>query len=83
MLSKEILKEIKTIELRAKHLATSAFAGEYASVFRGQGIEFDYCCVHGLLAIKECGYESSTMIFFLSVTPENQTIIARISDKTH
>jgi len=22
----------------------------------GQGIEFDYCCVHGLLAIKECGY---------------------------
>jgi carbamoyl-phosphate synthase large subunit len=24
----------------------------------GQGIEFDYCCVHGLLAIRECGYES-------------------------
>ena len=24
----------------------------------GQGIEFDYCCVHGLLAIKECGYGS-------------------------
>jgi carbamoyl-phosphate synthase large subunit len=24
----------------------------------GQGIEFDYCCVHGLLAIKEAGYES-------------------------
>jgi carbamoyl-phosphate synthase large subunit len=23
----------------------------------GQGIEFDYCCVHGLLALKECGYE--------------------------
>ena len=23
----------------------------------GQGIEFDYCCVHGLLAVKECGYE--------------------------
>ena len=21
----------------------------------GQGIEFDYCCVHGLLAIKEAG----------------------------
>ncbi len=25
----------------------------------GQGIEFDYCCVHGLLAIKECGYSQS------------------------
>ncbi|MBI5372743.1 MAG: carbamoyl-phosphate synthase large subunit [Sphingobacteriales bacterium] len=24
----------------------------------GQGIEFDYCCVHGLMALKECGYEA-------------------------
>ena len=24
----------------------------------GQGIEFDYCCVHGLLAIKDAGYEA-------------------------
>ncbi|WZL73253.1 carbamoyl-phosphate synthase (glutamine-hydrolyzing) large subunit [Clostridiaceae bacterium 35-E11] len=24
----------------------------------GQGIEFDYCCVHGVWAIKEAGYES-------------------------
>jgi carbamoyl-phosphate synthase large subunit len=24
----------------------------------GQGIEFDYCCVHGLLASKEVGYEA-------------------------
>ena len=24
----------------------------------GQGIEFYYCCVHGLLAVKEAGYES-------------------------
>ena len=24
----------------------------------GQGIEFDYCCVHGLWAIKDAGYES-------------------------
>ena len=24
----------------------------------GQGIEFDYCCVHGVLAAKECGYET-------------------------
>jgi carbamoyl-phosphate synthase large subunit len=24
----------------------------------GQGIEFDYCCVHGLFALKECGYEA-------------------------
>ncbi|MGC6437738.1 MAG: carbamoyl-phosphate synthase large subunit [Flavobacteriaceae bacterium] len=24
----------------------------------GQGIEFDYCCVHGVLAAAECGYET-------------------------
>ncbi|ASZ10545.1 carbamoyl-phosphate synthase large subunit [Chitinophaga pendula] len=24
----------------------------------GQGIEFDYCCTHGLLAIQECGYDA-------------------------
>ena len=27
----------------------------------GQGIEFDYCCVHGLLAVKEAGYEAIMM----------------------
>ena len=24
----------------------------------GQGIEFDYCCTHGLQAIQECGYDA-------------------------
>ena len=24
----------------------------------GQGIEFDYCCVHGVLAASECGFET-------------------------
>lgn len=24
----------------------------------GQGIEFDYCCVHAAFAIRDCGYES-------------------------
>ncbi|WP_234121709.1 carbamoyl-phosphate synthase (glutamine-hydrolyzing) large subunit [Clostridium hydrogenum] len=27
----------------------------------GQGIEFDYCCVHGVWAIKEAGYKSITI----------------------
>jgi len=25
----------------------------------GQGIEFDYCCVHAALAIREAGYDPS------------------------
>ncbi len=39
-ISPDILKQVKTIELRSRGLVTSLFAGEYRSVFRGQGIEF-------------------------------------------
>ncbi len=37
----EILKRVRRIELRAKHLATENFAGQYQSGFRGQGLDFD------------------------------------------
>jgi uncharacterized protein (DUF58 family) len=36
----EVLKQVKAIELRTRGLVTSLFAGEYRSVFRGQGMEF-------------------------------------------
>jgi uncharacterized protein (DUF58 family) len=35
-----VLKQVKTIELRTRGLVGSLFAGEYRSVFRGQGMEF-------------------------------------------
>jgi uncharacterized protein (DUF58 family) len=35
-----ILEQVKTIELRTRGLVASLFAGEYRSVFRGQGMEF-------------------------------------------
>src|ERR687895_1241832 len=38
--SPEILKQVKAIELRTRGLVASLFAGEYRSVFRGQGMEF-------------------------------------------
>lgn len=38
--SPEILKQVKAIELRTRALVTSLFAGEYRSLFRGQGMEF-------------------------------------------
>src|SRR5215210_4392368 len=38
--SPEILKQVKSIELRTRGLVGSPFAGEYRSVFRGQGMEF-------------------------------------------
>ena len=36
----EILRRIRWIEIRARKLAEEMFAGEYASAFKGRGIEF-------------------------------------------
>jgi uncharacterized protein (DUF58 family) len=36
----EIMKQVKGIELRTRGLVSALFAGEYRSVFRGQGMEF-------------------------------------------
>lgn len=40
MIPKEILKEVRQIELRTRYLVNDVFGGEYHSVFKGQGIEF-------------------------------------------
>ncbi|MBI2192394.1 MAG: DUF58 domain-containing protein [Planctomycetes bacterium] len=37
---KEILKRVRQIQIRTSHLVNDALAGEYVSVFRGQGMEF-------------------------------------------
>ena len=34
----------------------------------GQGIEFDYCCVHGILASSECGYETIMTVSYTHLT---------------
>lgn len=39
-ISPQVLKQVKQIELRTRGLVSSLFAGEYRSVFRGQGMEF-------------------------------------------
>lgn len=39
-ISPAILKQVKAIELRSRGIVSSLFAGEYRSVFRGQGMEF-------------------------------------------
>lgn len=37
---RDILKQVKQIEMRTRGLVNSVFSGEYQSVFRGQGMEF-------------------------------------------
>ena len=41
MLSPELLKQIKQIQLKAAHLTTNTMVGEYSSAFKGLGQEFD------------------------------------------
>ena len=45
----------------------------------GQGIEFDYCCVHGLLAIKECGFEA----IMVNCNPETVSTDFDVADKLY
>jgi uncharacterized protein (DUF58 family) len=41
MLSKELLQKVKHIEIRTSRLVNEALGGEYHSVFKGRGMEFD------------------------------------------
>jgi len=40
VLTKEILKQVRQIEIRTKGLVNQVFSGEYHSVFKGRGMEF-------------------------------------------
>jgi len=41
MIPKEILKKIRKIEIRTGKLVSEVFAGQYSSVFKGRGMEFN------------------------------------------
>lgn len=45
----------------------------------GQGIEFDYSCVHGVLAARECGFET----IMVNCNPETVSTDFDISDKLY
>jgi len=45
----------------------------------GQGIEFDYCCVHGVLAGTECGYET----IMINCNPETVSTDFDTADKLY
>ncbi|QJP35651.1 carbamoyl-phosphate synthase large subunit [Nonlabens sp. Ci31] len=45
----------------------------------GQGIEFDYCCVHGVYAAQECGYET----IMINCNPETVSTDFDTADKLY
>ena len=40
MISKEVLKKVRQIQIRTRNMVNDVFAGQYHSVFKGQGMEF-------------------------------------------
>ena len=40
MIPKDILKKIRRIQIRTRHMVSDVFSGHYHSVFKGQGMEF-------------------------------------------
>ena len=45
----------------------------------GQGIEFDYCCVHASLALRDCGYET----IMINCNPETVSTDYDTSDRLY
>ena len=42
MIPKEVLKNVRRIEITTNRLVTDVFAGHYHSIFKGRGIEFEH-----------------------------------------
>jgi len=70
-----------------KHLANESIVSDKKKIVVlgsgpnriGQGIEFDYSCVHGVLAAKECGYET----IMINCNPETVSTDFDIADKLY
>lgn len=41
MLPPDLIRTVRQIEIRTRHLVNDSFAGEYQAVFKGRGMEFD------------------------------------------
>jgi uncharacterized protein (DUF58 family) len=41
MLSSDLIRTIRRIEIHTRHLVNDSFAGEYQAIFKGRGMEFD------------------------------------------
>lgn len=65
MISKEILKKVRKIEIRTKGMVNSLFGGEYQSAFKGRGMEFS--------EVREYTYGDDIRQIDWNVTARNET----------
>ena len=64
---------------KAENLITTRFWSGSGPIRIGQGIEFDYCCVQGVWALKELGYEA----VIINNNPETVSTDFDTSDKLY
>ena len=54
MIPREILKKIRQIEIRTNRIVTETLAGQYHSVFKGKGMNFDEVRNTGNAGLIQC-----------------------------
>lgn len=73
MISKEILKKIRKLEIRTKGLVNNIFGGEYQSAFKGRGMEFS--------EVREYAYGDDIRQIDWNVTARNRSPFIKIFEE--
>ncbi len=73
MISQDILKKIRRIEIRTRHLVNDVFGGEYHSVFKGRGMEFS--------EVREYQYGDDIRNIDWNVTARNQQPFIKVFEE--
>jgi uncharacterized protein (DUF58 family) len=84
VIPKEILRKVRQIEIRTSRMVTSVFGGEYHSVFKGQGMEFqevrEYAAGDDVRAIDWNVTARSGDLFVKKFTEERELTVMLLVD---
>jgi uncharacterized protein (DUF58 family) len=84
VITKELLRKVRQIEIRTSRMVTSVFGGEYHSVFKGQGMEFqevrEYVAGDDIRAIDWNVTARSGDLFVKKFTEERELTVLLLVD---
>ena len=84
MIPKEVLRKVRQIEIRTSRMVTSVFGGEYHSVFKGRGMEFqevrEYAAGDDVRAIDWNVTARSGDLFIKKFTEERELTVMLLVD---
>ncbi len=73
MISEEVLKKVKQIEIQTRKLVNEVFSGEYHSAFKGRGMEF--------AEVREYQYGDDVRMIDWNVTARSQGTFVKIMEE--